>query len=217
MNINVPFDVKTFILQELDIQLRNQIVRQVQNAYTLVDLCLEQVSFLNWNLGKLHKGYLDHIAVQFTLYEAVQSGLLNNMTANIVPNANGSSYHVELGTKNTKITVNRANSKADTARNAIYRTILQRDNQYYWSFDNNNQITEEPGYLELTHNHIKRTVDFVNIGVPNGKGKWFSCIDLTKELQIVTHEKVKKNEITKEALVKFKTFAQGVHENGGKN
>ena len=66
----------------------------------------------------------------------------------------------------------------------MYRSLLQRDNQYFYHFGKQ-EIFEEPGYLEITHHQINRSVDFVNLGVPDGSGKWFSCIDLTKELHLV--------------------------------
>lgn len=217
MQISVPIDVKKFIEKEIERPIRNQIVPVVQQAYELVDAGLKEISFLNWDLGKKHTGYLDHIAVQFMLYESVNKGKFKNITAQIVPNVNKSSYHVELKTNNVIICINRAESKEVTARRAIYRSILQKNNQYYWNFDEQ-EINEEPGYLELTHNHIDRKVDFVNIGLPDGRGKWFDFIDLTRELRIVeTPIEVEKNDITKEQLVRFKNFAQGVHENGGKN
>ena len=46
----------------------------------------------------------------------------------------------------------------------MYRSLLQRDNQYYINFDKQ-EIIEEPGYLELTHHQINRRVAFVNLGV----------------------------------------------------
>lgn len=217
MEISVPIDVKGFINQEVSRPVRSQVVPIVQQAYDLVDAAIKEISFLKWDIGRKHVGYLDNIAVQFTLYEAAKKGILNNITAQIVPNVNKSAYHVELKTKNAIICINRAKNKSVTARKAIYRSLLQRDNQYFWNFGDQ-EIKEEPGYLELTHNNINRKVDFINLGVPNGRGKWFSYLDLTKELHLVgTPKEIEKNDITKEQLVKFKNFAQGVHENGGKN
>ncbi|MGE7609642.1 hypothetical protein ACQKML_24010 [Peribacillus frigoritolerans] len=217
MNISVPFDVRNFVNSEIELPVRRRIVPLVQQAYELVDECIKDVSFLNWYLGKKHRGYLDNIAVQFTLYEAASMGMLQDISAHIVPNATRSAYHVELKTPNTIVTINRALSKTITARKANYRTILQQDNQFFWDFWKN-EVREEPGYLEFTHNHINRKVDFINLGVPNGKGKWFSCIDLTKEIYLVgTPREEEKNTISKEQLVKFKSFAQGVYNDGGKN
>ncbi|HEK9103628.1 TPA: hypothetical protein SUB30_005120 [Bacillus pseudomycoides] len=217
MEISVPIDVKKFINKEIAKSVRRQIVPLIQQAYELVDASVKEISFLQWDLGKMHIGYLDNIAAQFTLYEAANKGILKDITTQIVPNKNKSAYHVELKTENVIITINRSESKYKTARKAMYRSLLQRDNQYYFNFGKQ-EIFEEPGYLELTHHQINRKVDFVNLGVPNGSGKWFSCIDLTKELYLVgTPEEEKKNEISREQLVRFKNFAQGVHENGGKN
>lgn len=215
MEISVPMDVKKFIENEITRPVRNQIVPLIQQAYELVDHSLNEISFLKWVLGKMHMGYLDNIAVQFTLFEAAIKGKLNNITAQIVPNSNKSAYHVELKTNNVIICINRAKNKNIASRRAIFRSLLQMNNQYYFNFDEQ-EIKEEPGYLELTHNHVNRKVDFVNLGVPNGRGKWFECIDLTKELRLVGTPK-EENDITREQLVKFKKFVQGVHENGGKN
>lgn len=217
MRISVPLDVKKFIDQEIARPIRSTIVPLVQQGYELVDSALKEVSFFNWEIGRRHMGYLDNLAVQFMLYEAAKQGTLHNINAEIVPNKNKSDFHVELKTKNVILTINRTRNKNVTARKAIFRTILQKDNQYFWNF-NEEEINEQPGYLQLTHNHINRRVDYINLGVPNGKGKWFSCIDLTKELHLAGAPKeIEKNEITREQLVKFKNFAQGVHENGGKN
>lgn len=217
MEISVPIDVKNFIDQEIAIPIRSQIVPLVQQGYELVDSAVKDVSFLNWILGKRHEGYLDNLAVQFMLYEAAKNGTLHTISSEIVPNKTKSAYHVELKTKNVIVTINRAKNKHLSSRKALFRTKLQKENQYYWNF-NSNDINEQPGYLELTHNHVNRQVEFVNLGIPNGKGKWFSKIDLTKELhQVGTPKKLEKNEVTKEQLVRFKNFAQGVHENGGKN
>lgn len=215
MEINVPIDVKKFIEEEVARPVRIKIVPLIHQAYKLVDAVMSEVSFLQWKLGARHTGYLDHLAVQFTLYEAAKQGKLEDISAKIVPNVNKSAYHVELSTGNVVITINRARNANTTSRKAIYRSILQQDNQCYWNFDEHD-VFEEPGYLELTHNHKERNVDFINLGVPNGKGKWYSCIDLTKELHLVGTSKEEKNTITKEQLVKFKKFAQGVHVDGGK-
>lgn len=217
MEISVPIDVNKFIDAEIARSVRKMIIPYIQQAYELVDASVRDVSFLNWTMGKKHIGYLDNIAVQFTLYEAALNGSFNNVTAEITPNVNNSSFHVELKTKNVTICINRADNKNITARKAIFRSLLQKNNQYYWTFGEQ-EIKEEPGYLELTHNHIDRKVDFINLGVPDGKGKWFSCIDLTKELYLIEEPNTEqKNDITKEQLVKFKKFAQGVQDNGAKN
>src|SRR4051794_13513042 len=96
MEISVPIDVKNFIDHEVSKPVRSRIIPIVQQAYDLVGVALNEVSFLNWDIGGRHVGYLDHIAVQFSLYEAVKKGILNNITAQIVPNVNKSAYHVEL-------------------------------------------------------------------------------------------------------------------------
>ncbi len=216
MEVAVPFDGKKFIEKEIPRSTRSQIVPIVKNAYELVDRSLEDISFLRWVLGKRHIGYLDNIAVQFTLYEAVQKGLLN-FEAQINSNVNKSSLHVELKTNNTILTINRADNKYSTARKAIFRTILQKENQLFWDIDKD-ELLEEPGYLQLTHNRSddSKEVGFVNIGIPNGKGKWYSFVDLTKELHLIDGSK-DSNNITREQLVKFKNFAQGVQEDGGQN
>ncbi|MFJ7662386.1 hypothetical protein ACIQXW_08290 [Lysinibacillus sp. NPDC097162] len=216
MEISAPVDVAKFIDVEIARPVRSLIVPCVQQAYELVDASLKDISFLNWALGKKHMGYLDNLAVQFTLYEAAKSGALNNIEASIVPNRTKSAYHVELKTKNVIICINRAKNEHVTARKAIYRSLLQLNNQYYWNFGED-EILEEPGYLELTHNHSNRNVSFVNLGVPDGKGKWFNRIDLTKELHLVNQTKKEMNDIVRVQLVKFKEFAQGVQGDGGKN
>ena len=50
-------------------------------------------------------------------------------------------------------------------------------------------------------------------------GNGLVVLIFTKELHLVgtSEEEKKKNEISREQLVRFKNFAQGVHENGGKN
>lgn len=220
MKASVPIDVQKFVDQEINKPIRSKIVPLVQSAYDLVDVALNEISFLNWDIGKKHIGYLDNIAVQFTLYEAAKTNYLKGLEAIISPNFNKSSYHIELKTANVVITINRAKNRFTTARKALYRSILQKDNQYFWDFQKNAEILEEPGYLELTHNHYNRKVDFVNIGIPDGKGKWFSSLDLTKEfytIEALSDENNKTNQITKEKLVKFKNFAQGVQGSGGKD
>ena len=215
MEIVVPFDIKNFIEQEISRSIRRQIVPLIRTAYELVDLALEDVSFFQWALGKNHIGYLDNIAVQYTIYEAIKTGKLINLNAEVMPNVNRSSYHVEVKTTNTVLTINRVKSKNNTARSAKYRNILQKENQLYWNMDTQ-ELREEPGYLQLTHNSVDRKLDFVMLGVPDGKGKWISCIDLVKEPHLITKSE-DGNNITKEQLVRFKNFAQGVQENGGKN
>lgn len=216
MEIHIPINVEKFIDQEISKAVRRKIVPAVEHAYELVDASLNDVSFLNWDLGKRHKGYLDHIAVQYTLYMVAKGGNLENITAEIVPNVSKSAYHVELKTNNVVICINRASTKNNTARKAKYRSVLQMNNQLCWTFGEE-EIQEEPGYLELTHNRNDGEVDFINLGIPDGNGRWFNRIDLSKELHLVdgTVER-KRNKITKEQLVKFKEFAQGVHDGDGK-
>lgn len=216
MEIHVPINVEKFINQEMPKSVRRKVVPAIEHAYDLVDACLEDVSFFNWDIGKKHRGYLDNIAVQYILYQEAKNGGLGNVTAEVLPNSRRSAYHVELKTENVIICINRAGSRNTTARQARYRSLLQMNNQLRWTFGEQ-QIEEEPGYLELTHNRNDGKVDFVNLGIPDGKGKWYNRIDLSKELHLVERESVNMhNEITKEQLVKFKSFAQGV-QNGERN
>lgn len=216
LEIAVPFDVNKFIRSEINSSNRRKIVNLVEKAYKLVDEALRDVSFLNWFLGKEHEGYLDNIAVQFMLHEAAKLGELD-LISEIHPNVKNSSYHVELKTDNVVITVNRSKDKHSTARKAIYRSILQKENQCYFVLDEVDfgNIKEEPGYLELTHNHLDRKLDFVVLGVPDGRGKWYSSINLLTEPHLVT-KSPEENIIEEQQLVKFKQLAQGVHNNGGK-
>lgn len=216
MEIAVPLDAKKYIRSEINPSNRRKIVNLVEKAYKLVDEALKDVSFLNWSLGKKHEGYLDNIAVQFMLYEAAKLGELD-LIPEIHPNVKKSSYHVELKTDKVVITVNRSKDKYSTARKAIYRSILRQENQCYFVLDEDDfgNIKEEPGYLELTHNHIDRKLDFVVLGVPDGRGKWYSSINLLTEPHLVT-KSPEENIIEEQQLVKFKQLAQGVHNNGGK-
>lgn len=220
MEIGVPLDVKKFIRNEVKSYDRREIVKIVGQAYQLVDEAMKDVSFLNWGLGEHHKGYLDHIAVQFLLREASNSGMIG-FDANILPNVKKSSYHVELNTDNVKITVNRTEHRNKTARKAIYRSILQKENQLFWTFgEEYPNIKEEPAYLQLTHKDKEvgntREIDFVILGVPTKNGNWYSSIDLTREPQLVSAPTEESNTIDEQQLVKFKELAQGVHDSGGK-
>lgn len=215
--IMVPIDLNKFIDSQVPKSVRKFIVPMIQQAYELVEASIQEVSFLKWALGKMHRGHLDHLAVQFVLYEACKKGTLGNITAQIMPNSIKSAYHVELRSSNVIICINRAKDEHTTARKAIYRSILQTKNQLFYHFDKQ-EIQEEPGYLELTHNHVEGKISFINIGVPNGKGKWVERINLTKELYALDGaDKEKENEIEKEQLIRFKNFAQGVLEDGGKS
>lgn len=216
-NIEVPIDLKAFIDSQVPKSVRRMIVPNIQKAYDLVNASLNEVSFLKWTLGKKHRGYLDNIAVQFVLYEACNKGEFGDIKAQVVPNTAKSAYHVELYNDDIIICINRAKNEHTTARKAIYRSILQTSNQLYFNLDKF-EVMDEPGYLELTHNHKEGKVNFINIGVPNGKGKWVERIDLTKELYVLDgSEKEKENKITREQLVKFKNFAQGVLQDGGES
>lgn len=215
MEIIIPFDAKKFIREEVSAVERREIVNLVEQAYLLVKESLKDVSFLNWALGKSHKGYLEHIAVQYMLHEASKKGKLN-FKSEISPNVNNSSLHIELRTNNVIITVNRAESKSKTARRAKFRSVLQKENQLYWDLYNENiDVKEEPGYLELTHRYSNGKVEFVNLGIPDGQGKWYSCIDLTKELYVVEKPYEDNNTVDNQQLVKFKEFVQGARNDGG--
>ncbi|RPK02403.1 hypothetical protein EH11_01733 [Bacillus subtilis] len=212
MHIATPLDAKELINKEIPLSVRRHFVPLVQNGYDLVTECMKKNTFLQWSIGERHRGYLDHIAVEYVLRDAAQSGTLG-LKSSIIPNSNRSALHLELESDNLKITVSRTSSKFKTARSAKFRSMLQKSNQLYWTEDY--EIKEEPGYLQLTHGNDNGHLVFANLGIPDNKGGWYDFIDLTKEINLIKNKNIEENKIKPEQLVGFKNFAQGVLKVGG--
>gem|GEM_PF-5929846 len=202
--IKEPMNFKNFIDAEINSKNKSKILTCIEQAKDLVHEALNDVSFLNWLLGKKHKGYLYRISIQFVLYEAVKSGALQGFEASIVPNKTRSDYHIELTTRNTIITINSSKSTHTASKAAIYREFLHESHQLYISFEDE-EIRDEKQYLELTYKIVGKELSFVNLGIPNGKGKWFDKIDLLKLPRVVEPQnKEPENVFSDETLVKFK-------------
>lgn len=212
MDIVFPINAKEIINKEIPLNIRRNFVNLIQTGYDLVTQSMNETSFFKWDIGKRHRGYLDHIAVEYGLYEAALNGTVN-LKPSVVPNSNRSALHLELESQNMKLTVSRVSDKFKTARNAKFRSILQKSNQLYWT--ETNEIKEEPAYLQLTHGNEDGKLSFANLGIPDNKGGWYDFLDLTKELHIVRKKLQEENEIKPEQLVGFKNFAQGVLKSGG--
>lgn len=202
--IKEPMNFKKFIDAEINLKNKSKIVTCVEQAKDLVKEAVKDVSFFNWWLGKKHQGYLYRIAIQFVLYEAVKSGTLSDFEAAIVPNKTRSDYHIELKTRNTIITINSSKSTHATSESAIFREILQKSHQLYMTFEED-EVREEKQYLELTYKIDADELSFLNLGIPNGKGKWFDKIDLLKLPRVIDlQNKEPENVFSDETLVKFK-------------
>lgn len=214
MEIIVPTHAKSLIEREVPIKLRSKLIPIVGDGYKLASQALKQASFLNWQIGHKHIGYLKKIAVEYLIKDAIDNGTLP-FEYKVESNSNKSALYLEVNTGNAILTVSQTQSPTAIARPAFFREKHQQVNQLRFKLDEqDSQVEQNPYYLLLTHGYGSLNPSFINIGLPNENG-WIDYINLLNEPRLIEKPKpiVKEEEITKDTLVGFKEFARGVIKN----
>jgi hypothetical protein len=209
----VPPSAMDFIKHEIPYSLRSNLVPLIQNGYTLVNESIANSSFLNWEIGLDHLGYLKPIAIEFLIKNSIDNGKLK-LNYKIASNSISSHRHLELFTQNSIITISQVQTANSIARHAYFRKKLQRANQLYFDFDEIHKkefIKDQPLHLLITHGYQGITPNFINLGLPSSDGKWIDRINLLAEPRLVNNEDTPTEEIKEDKLVSFKKYVQGVH------
>ena len=214
MSIIIPVVARDFINNEVPMKTRAKITPFIFDAYSLAEQATKDTDFLNWIVGQKHMGYLKRIAVEYMLKDAIDNGKLP-FDYRIASNKNKSSWHLEIKTKNAIITTSQVQSINSLPNPAYFRSKLQEANQLRFSLDSSNQeVTEGPYHLLITHGYKTDVPSFINIGFPNENG-WVDYINLLNEPILIENAPKKEIDI-KERLVSFKDFAKEVSSDGSK-
>lgn len=220
-NIIVPSDKKEIIYNAFPIATRSRIISLVQQGYILAKEATRHVSFLNWDIGEMHEGYLRPLAISFLLKHDCEQGRLP-LSHVYEYNKNKSHKFMVLQKDNVKLTVSQTGSPFSVARPAIFRKKLQEANQLRFNLFNETTIVDENPeyYMLLTFSSGGESPRFINIGLPGEKG-WIERVNLLSKphlLEMDSHlEKAKEEVIEPEKLIgPFRKFTEEVEGLGSK-
>ncbi|WP_289142444.1 hypothetical protein [uncultured Brevibacillus sp.] len=219
-DIIVPSDKKEIILNEFSIATRSRIISLVQQGYILAREATRHVSFLDWDLGKRHEGYLRPLAVNFLLKSDSEQGRLPFSHA-YEYNKNKSHKFLVVHRGNIKLTVSQTDSLYSVARPAIFRKRMQESNNLRWNlFNEVLTVDENPElYMLLTFSSGGESPRFINLGLP-GKNGWIERLNLLSKphlLEIENQQPKEKEEVIEaETLVNFRKFTEEVEDIGSK-
>lgn len=215
MSILVPIDAKELIRKEFTPQSMSNIVLIVEQGYRLAKEATKHLSFLDWDLGQRHEGYLRPLAINYLMKREVENGTLP-FTISFEFNRNKSHKYVLYGTGKTKMTISQVNSSKVTARPAFFRSKLQLANQICFDYFGDLPSNSEEYYLLLTYSRGGEKPRFVNLGIPNGN-HWIEKINLMDEPRQILQPKDKLDDeeiISQETLIGLRKFAEEVEGSG---
>ncbi|GAC41311.1 Cbb3-type cytochrome oxidase [Paenibacillus popilliae ATCC 14706] len=212
-------DTKEIIKSEFPINIRGKILSVVEQAYTLTRESIKHTSILNWELGKLHEGYLRNLAIGYLFQKQIDLKELP-LSYSYEYNRNRSHKYLVLSYNQVVMTFSQVKTTYNIARPAYFRDKLQLANQgmlYFPDIDVGNFLHNENYYLLLTYSSGGSTPEFVNIGFPH---QWRERINLLHDLHVIHQEKIDDKEpeetITSGTLIDFRNFTKEVEGLGGK-
>lgn len=209
-------DAKSIIKSQLPVAIRSKLCTIVEQAYTLTKEAINHTTILNWELGRLHEGYLRNLAIGYIFQQQIELNQLP-LTYSYEFNRNRSHKYLVLSYDNVKMTFSQVGTKYDIARPAYFRDKLQLANQATMVFEgmDNFETQKEQYYLLLTYSRGGETPSFVNLGFPNA---WRERMDLLSEPRIIHINDTEDKEeiITEEKLIGFRNFTKEVEGLGSK-
>lgn len=213
MELIIPVNARNIIEKEVPLKIRSQFVPIIEKGYKLASEALKHLSFLDWELGYRHEGYLRPIAIHYLFKQEIDKGRLP-LKYTIEFNKNKSYKYLLLSTGSVNITVSQVQSSKAIARHAYFRDKLQEANQlrlnlFNEEVINHDLIKDKEFYLLLTYSNGGTRPRFINLGMPDGTG-WLDKINLLKEPRLVNNEQQEEEVIKPEQLVGFKKFIQEV-------
>ncbi|TVX93067.1 hypothetical protein [Paenibacillus agilis] len=219
MNLIVPVDAAEIIKLEYSRSVRSRIIKLVEQGYILANEATRHVSFLNWDLGKRHEGYLRPLAINYLFKKDIEQNLLP-LSYSYEFNKNKSHKYLVFQKGNVKMTLSQTSTSKSVARPAFFRDKLQETNQIRFNLFNEEMILNDSPeyYMLLTYSSGGETPRFINIGMP-GKDAWIEKVNLLSEphlVQIDGQDIDKEEVIQQENLIGLKQFVKEVEEGGGK-
>lgn len=217
MNIIVPIIGEDLIRGHITPRMMSKMVLLVEQAYVLARESTKHVTFLDWELGKLHEGYLRPLAVNYLFKKEVETGGLN-FSINMETNRNKSHKFLLYGKGPIKMTISQVELSKNIARPAFFRKKLKEVNQVSFNHFGSYSIINEDNeyYLLLTYSRGGLKPTFVNLGFP-GEDGWMCKINLMLEPRQINneHEAVDKEEvISEETFFDFNKFVEEVEGSG---
>lgn len=197
MDLIIPVNAEEVIKTNYSPAIISRMVFLVEQGYILAREATKHISFLDWEIGEYHEGYLRPIAINYLFKKDVEEGLLP-FTMKTEYNRNKSHKFLLFEQGSTKMTISQVSSSRAVARKAYFRTKLQEANQVSFNlFKDELQVSDEQEqYLLLTFNSGGEEPRFVNLGIP-GEKYWQYKLNLMKEPReiIVPNRDLEKEEI----------------------
>jgi len=189
------------------------LVSVVEQGYKLARGAIRHVSFLDWDLGELHEGYLRPLAINYLLRKEINQGTLP-FTVSIETNRNKSHKFPLYSKGQFKMTTSQVMLRNAIARPAFFRDKLQQANQISMNLFGEDQkpFEDRNYYLLLTYSSGGKKPNFINLGMPN-ETHWIDKINLLKEPHIVYDKKetvADEEVITPENFFALRQFAEEV-------
>ena len=142
MNITFPIIAKEIIKKEVSRKAMSEIVSVIEQGYRLTKEALKHVTFLDWDLGARHEGYLRPLAIGYLFKQKIDNKLIP-LTYSFEYNSNRSHKFLILESGCVKMTVSQVNSKHSLARPAYFRDKLQETNQVRFVFSNEEPVISD--------------------------------------------------------------------------
>lgn len=216
MFITVPVIAKEIIQREVPQKLRAEIASVFEQGYKLTKEALKHITFLDWDLGSRHEGYLRPLAIGYLFKQKIDQKLIP-LTYSFEYNRNKSHKFMILESGCIKMTLSQVNYTNSLARHAYFRDKLQETNQVRFVFDKNETVLsdKEEYYLLLTFSKGGDKPAFVNLGFPSN---WSERVNLLLEPRLVhsTEDKLAEEEkILPKELVGLRDYIKEVENFGG--
>lgn len=214
MSLIIPINAEELIRKEFSPKVMSTMVSLVGRGYKLAKGATRHVTFLDWDLGKDHEGYLRRLAINYLFKKECEKGGLP-FTLSTESNRNKSHRFLLFGTGSIKMTISQVDSVKKIARPAFFRDKLQEANQVTLNLfgeDTSSTVADKDYYLLLTYSSGGNRPNFINLGMPNGK-HWIDKINLLNEPHVISsnQDKLDKEEIIEpEVLIGLRNFAEEV-------
>lgn len=219
MDLIIPVNGEKLIRDAFSPKEMSTMVSVVSQGYKLARGAIRHISFLGWDIGKRHEGYLRPIAINYLMRNEVKSGNLP-FELSIESNSNKSHKFALFSKGPYKVTLSQVNLKGSIGRHAFYKEKLQLVNQVSMGIfqDEVHLYQENEYYFLLTYSSGGTKPQFINLGVPNGEKKcWHDKINLLNEPHVISSNTDSLDEeevITTDNLIGLRQFAEEVEVSG---
>jgi hypothetical protein len=210
----VLLDPNEILESEYPIHVRSLFKPAIHRAYRMVNLLVQDTSWINWHVGRDLIGYLKRVAVDYEIKRLIDEKRLPDCYGyRIAPNVADNCYHLEVFGPNSILTISQVRRPTSVPRHALFRANHGVGNQTTLGlFEDDYDITDKPFYFILTHGFGGEEPEFIVLGMPNPEvTQWIKVVNLFKEIHVVDTNEIERIEASD--LVALKQHLLGVQNN----